>query len=843
GPNPARTLQFTPLSFDVSCQEIFTTWCTGGALVLVTDELRQDGEALLAYLKTQRIERLFLPFIALQNLAESVTHQSPPEGLRDVITAGEQLHITPAIAHWFRQSECRLHNHYGPTESHVVSAYSLTGVVSAWPTLPPIGRPVANTQLYILDHDYQPVPLGVTGELYLGGGCLARGYLHRPELTAERFIPDPFGAGRLYKTGDLARYRPDGSIEFLGRADDQVKLRGFRIELGEIEAVLSQHPAVLETAVLAREDDGHPKQLVAYVVPGEERPSLVSDLRSHLSNIVPDYMIPAAFVRLDTLPLTPSGKVDRRALPAPQLTGLETGYVAPQTPIEDILAAIWSEVLGLAQVSRHDNFFDLGGHSLLATQVISRVRDSFEVALPVRTVFEAASIAELAFALETARQIEHPVPVPPPIRAVARDGDVPLSFAQQRLWFLDRMIGPSAAYNFSGALQLHGSLDVAALEQALNEIVRRHEILRTAFPSVNGEPVQRIESSSTLPLLVVDLQELANPEREAELNRLASHEMAQPFDLAQGPLLRVTLYQLGEREQVLLVHMHHIVSDGWSMRVWWRELDILYRAFMVGTPSPLPALSLQYADFSQWQREWLTGEVLEQQLGYWQQQLAHAPTRLELPTDHPRPSVQSFNGQVERFEIAPATLSQLRALSHRCAASLFMTLYGALAVLLSRYSGQEDLIIGSPIANRHYQEIEPLIGFFVNTLPLRADLSGDPSFTELLNRVRQTTLEAYTHQDMPFEQLVSELEVERNLSHPPLFQVVLAWQDIFPESVVLGDVKVALLEELDMTPAKFDLVLYLDETQSEAGVGLRGEFEYNTDLFERATITRMIGHF
>ncbi|ETX03398.1 MAG: hypothetical protein ETSY1_00110 [Candidatus Entotheonella factor] len=840
GASPARTLQFTPLSFDVSCQEIFTTWCAGGTLVLITDEIRQDGDALLAYLNAQRIEQLFLPFIALQHLAESVTYQSPPEALRDVITAGEQLHITPAIAHWFSQSDCRLHNHYGPTESHVASAYSLTGAVSDWPATPPIGQPVANTQLYILDRVYQPVPVGVTGELYLGGECLARGYLHRPDLTAERFILNPFEAGRLYKTGDLARYRADGQIEFLGRADDQVKLRGFRIELGEIEAVLAQHPDVRETAVVVREDEGHPKQLVAYVVPHEAPPSFIRDLRDHLSNTVPDYMVPAAFVLLDTFPLTPSGKVDRRALPAPQQTGLEGGYEAPLNPIEELLAAIWCEVLGLTQIGRHDNFFDLGGHSLLATQVISRIRDTFEVALPVRTVFESASIAKLALALETARQTEHPVPVPPPIRAVARKGDVPLSFAQQRLWFLDRMIGPSAAYNFTGAFRVHGLLDVKVLEPALNEIVRRHEVFRTTFPSVNGEPVQRIAPGTTLPLVVVDLQA---PERRAELNHLVSHEMAQPFDLARGPLLRVILYQLDEREQVVLVNMHHIISDGWSMRVWWCELDILYRAFVVGDPSPLPELALQYADFSEWQRGWLSGQTLEQQLAYWRQQLADAPTLLELPTDHPRPTVQSFNGAVACFEIEASKVSQLRGLSRSCGVSLFMTLYGALAVLMSRYSGQEDLVIGSPIANRHYQEIEPLIGFFVNTLPLRVDLSGGPTFTELLVRVRQITLEAHTYQDVPFEQLVVEVEVERNLSHPPLFQVVLAWQELFPESATLGDLPVTLMEELDLAPAKFDLVLYLDQPQSEDGERLRGQFEYNTDLFERATITRMISHF
>ncbi len=603
---------------------------------------------------------------------------------------------------------------------------------------------------------------------------------------------------------------------------------------------MSQHPAVQEAVVVAREGTGQLKQLVAYVVSGGEWPSLSAGLRAHLRQTLPDYMMPSAFVELDELPLTPSGKVDRRALPAPEQSGPEAGYAALQTPTEDVIAAIWAEVLGVGQVGRDDNFFELGGHSLLATQVVSRLREAFQVDLPVRTVFESATIAELAQALETARQRE-PLPIAPPIRALERIGEPPLSFAQQRLWFIERLEDPGPNYNLPLILRLTGQLQVEMLEQALNEVIRRHEVLRTTFPAVDDHAVvQRVAPEWELRLLYVNLQPMAEP--EPELTRLLDAEARQPFDLADGPLLRVTLYGLSEREHVLVVNMHHIISDGWSLKILWDEVDTLYQAFSRGKPSPLPALPLQYADFSQWQRGWLQGQVLEQQLAYWRQQLAAAPPLLELPTDHPRPPVQSYRGQTERFELEPQLVFQLRTLSRRFGVSLFMTLYGAFAVLLYRYSGQEDMVIGTPIANRHYREIEPLIGFFVNTLALRVNLSGDPAFADVLAQVRQVTLDAYAHQDIPFEQLVGELDVPRNLSHAPVFQVMLSITNIAMDQLGLDTLEVAPVE-VDIDTATFDLTLALEERESEISGSLKGDIEYNTDLFERTTIVRMISHF
>ncbi len=849
----ARTLQFAPLSFDVSFQEMFATWCAGGTLVLIDEDMRRDAYALLAYLQEQRIERLFLPFVALQALAESMVRNAPPATLKEVNTAGEQLQITPAIVQWFDQVDCTLNNHYGPTETHAISSYTLEGPPHTWPFLPPVGRPISNMEVYLLDASEQPVPLGVVGELYAGGGdCLARGYWRQPELTAERFIDNPFGSGRLYKTGDLARYLPDGMLEFLGRADDQVKIRGFRVELGEIEVVLNQHPVVQDAVVVARETGRGLKQLVAYVVSRDPRDPSTA-LRHFLREKLPDYMVPAAFVLLDNLPLTSSGKVNRRALPEPEYAGLEAGYTSPHTPTEEVLIAIWTEVLdldaGRRPVGIHDNFFNLGGHSLLATQIVSRLREAFQIALPVRTLFESPTVAELATAIEAVRQADRPLP--PPMLPVKRDGDAPLSFAQQRLWVLAQMTGSSPTYNLPLGLRLSGSLQVNALERALNEIVVRHAILRTTFPVIEGQPVQRLQPSLNLPLSVVDLQYLDGPEQQAELDRLLAQEAVRLFDLSEGPLLRVVLYVLaapreGRGDYALFLNMHHIIADGWSMGVLWQELDSLYQAFTAGQPSPLPELAIQYTDFAQWQRQWLQGDVLDQQVAYWQYQLADAPTLLELPTDRPRPGVQTFNGQTEHFEIEPSLADQLRRFSRCSGASLFMVLYGAFSVLLSRYSGQEDVVIGTPIANRNYREIEPLIGFFINMLPLRTDLSGNPSFEELLIHVRQVTLDAYAHQDIPFEQLLGELEVERQLSHTPLFQVVIMWQNVMMEPEKVGDLDVSLFE-LDTSTTKFDLTLVLGEDDIADGTsateGLWGGVEYNSDLFEPATIQRLIGHF
>jgi amino acid adenylation domain-containing protein len=857
----AKTLQFAPLSFDVSFQEIFSTWCSGGTLVLISEELRRDAVGLLHFLSEKAIERLFLPFVALQLLAEVADgQQAVPTSLREIITAGEQLKITRQIANWFTKlKSCTLHNHYGPSESHVVTAFTLTGSPSDWPALPAIGRPIANTQIYLLSAQLQPVPVGVPGELYIGGIALARGYLNRPDLTDERFIPNPFSdkpGERLYKTGDLACYLPDGNIEYLGRSDHQVKIRGFRIELGEIEAALWQHPAVREAAVIAREDAPGDKRLVAYVVHNPQdqglqeqaanlqveqvsiAQKLIPYLRSFLQEKLPDYMVPSVFMMLNALPLTPNGKVDRRALPAPELRPeLELTFVAPRTPVEEMLASIWAGVLGIEQVGIHNNFFELGGHSLLATQVISKVRDTLAVELPLRSLFEAPTVATLAEHVENSLHSGQSIEAQP-LLPIPRSGDIPLSFAQARLWFLDQLQPDSAFYNIPIALHLSGQLNVAALESSLNEIIRRHEVLRTNFTKVSGQPVQVIASTLKLKLLLVDLQNLPFCEREVEAQRLVTTFAERPFDLEREPLVRTKLLKLDETEYVFLLTVHHIIFDGWSTGVFYGELAALYEAFCTGKPKVLPELPIQYADFALWQRHWLTPEVLVPQLSYWKQQLLGAPALLELPTDRPRKAVQSYRGAYQSFTLSLELSEALAELSKRAGVTRFMTLYAAFVTLLYRYTGSEDIVVGTPVANRNRQEIEGLIGFFVNTLVLRTDLSANPSFEELLGRVREVALGAYAHQDLPFEQLVEALQPERSLSYTPLFQVMFALDDASVPSVELPDLTVSEFS-FETGTTKFDLALSMENTAS----GLIGVWEYNSDLFDAATIARYSEHF
>ena len=779
----------------------------------------------------------------------------------------DTLEVLPNLQMW---------NLYGLTEA---TANSIVGRIGSEDRVT-IGRPIANTEVYILDSHLQPVPIHVPGELFIGGVGLARGYLKRPDLTAERFIPNPFSAdcgARLYSTGDLARYLPDGNIEFLGRIDHQVKIRGFRIELGEIETVLSQHPAVREAVVIAREESDNPKsetrtepsrsignpkldkRLVAYVVPNQGEALTVDDLRGFLRQELPEYMVPSVFVLVERLPLTPNGKVDRNALPAPDqsYSGLEQSFVAPRTAVEELLANIWAEVLKLQKVGIHDNFFDLGGHSLLATQVISQIRNAFELELSVRTFFENSTVASLAaqiaqakakqvvpqervgvladlksLAEEEARHLlgmakriegalstEHVIPV-------SRDKNLPLSFAQQRLWFLDQLMPGSIAYNISGAVRLTGPFNIVALEQSVTEVLRRHEILRTTFRVVDGQPFQSIAPAKPFILPVTDLEPLPQAEREAEARRLATEEAHQPFDLAKGPLFRATLLRLGEEDHIVQCAMHHAVSDGWSIAIFNKEIASLYHSFSTGQPSPLPELPIQYADFAHWQRQWLQGEVLEAQLSYWKKQLAGAPPSLELPTDRPRPAVQTFHGARQSLVLPKSLTEALKGLSRQEGVTLFMTLLAAFKVLLCRYTGQEDIVVGTPIAGRNRAEIEPLIGFFINTVALRTDLSGDPSFRELLRRVREVALGAYDHQELPFEKLVEELQPERDLSRTPLFQVffnMLNLESHGPELCGLTAEPLWLVEP----DSKFDLTFYARERNEEIHLTL----VYNTDLF------------
>jgi len=827
-------LAVTTISFDIAALELYLPLITGACVVVATREVATDGRQLSEQIEATGATVMQATPATWQMLL-AVGWQGSP-GLK-ILCGGEALPydlatqlLTKGAAVW---------NLYGPTETTIWSTVYPVKVSQRSQSFVPIGRPIANTQVYLLDCQEQPVPIGIPGELHIGGAGLARGYLHRPELTAAKFISHP-NWGRLYKTGDLARYLPDGTIEYLGRTDDQVKLRGFRIELGEIETVLKQHPAVRQAVVAVREDKPGNKQLVAYLVSQVSLDDIVSELRHFVGKKLPNYMVPSAFVQLESLPLTPNGKVDRRALPAPDCTGLksEPTFAPHRTPIEEVLAGIWAQVLGCESVSIHDNFFELGGHSLLATQVMGRLRSVLQVELPLRCLFESPTIAELAESIEVTMKAGQKFQAPP-IVPVPRDGTLPLSFAQERLWLVDRLEPNNTAYNMPAALRLVGSLNIAALEQSFNEIVRRHEVLRTTFTEVNGQPVQAIAPSLTLRIPVVDLQALPETERDAEVLRLAAKETQLPFDLERGPLLRVTLLKLGLSEHILLLTIHHIVSDAWSNGVFIRELAALYEAFCAGQPSPLSELSIQYADFAHWQRQWLQGEVLETLLSYWQQQLAGAPPKLELKkiaenSSFPTPS-QTTTAQ--SFQLSAHLSEQLKTLSRQEGVTLFMTLLAAFQTLLYRYTQQDDIVVGTDIANRNRAELEPLIGFFINLLVLRTDLSGNPSFRALLERVREGALGAYAHQDLPFAKLVEVLQPDRRMSTTPLFQVLFVLQNAPMPALKLPELTINLLE-VKTGKAKFDLALFMEETEQ----GIVGYWKYNTELLNDFAIARLSAH-
>ncbi len=837
-----RTLQFTSLSFDVSFQEIFATWCSGGTLVLISESLRRDSIELLRLMREENVQRLFLPFVALQSLGEVAEDESQLPDLREVITAGEQLQITPQIQRFFeRLPNCTLHNHYGPSESHVVTAFTLQGHPRTWPALPPIGRPIANTQIYLLDAQLRPVPVGVNGELYVGGTALATGYLHRPELTRERFVSTALSAeseARLYRTGDLARYLPNGDIECLGRIDNQVKVRGHRIELGEIEAVLRQHPGVRDAAVAVTGTQAG-KRLAGYVVPVDtaaEDTGLFSEIRAYLKQTLPEYMVPTAFARIEALPLTPSGKINRRALPEIGETQAQpTGYVAPRTPDEAALAAIWTEVLKVEHIGVRDNFFEFG-HSLQATQVMSRIRRKLNADVPLRVLFENPTIESLAQAVEASRK-QHSVGSMA-IVPVSRDQQLPLSFAQQRMWFIHQMEPDNPVYNLPIAVWLSGPLDVAILQQSLNEIVRRHEILRTTFKVVNDTPVQVIAPELLVEIAVCDLVHITAEQRETEAQRMLWEEALPPFDLACGPLLRSKLLRFSGEEHVFIITLHHIVGDGWSASVLFEELSVLYDSLLASKPLPLPPLTIQYADFATAQRKWLQGDVLGEQFAFWRKQLQGAPTLLELPTDRPRPQRQSFRGALHSVTICGELLHKLKALGQQQGATLFMTLMAAFQVLLGRCANLEDFVVGTDLANRTSIETERLIGFFINVLPIRAKLSGNPKFSELLGRVRETSVNAFAHQDMPLDKLIEELQPERALSHNPLIQVLFVLQNAPRRSNRIGG---AVIEpfDFDIKFSKFDLAVFFEERGDE----LSASWLYVTDLLDSATITRMAAHY
>ncbi|HEX2077236.1 MAG TPA: amino acid adenylation domain-containing protein, partial [Longimicrobium sp.] len=730
-------------------------------------------------------------------------------------------------------------NGYGPTENTTFTCCHRIREAPPEGASIPLGRPIANTYVRVLDAGMQPAPVGVPGELYAGGAGLALGYLNQPELTAEKFVADPFAAGaRLYRTGDRVRWRADGTVEFLSRVDTQVKIRGFRVEPGEIEARLLEHAGVREAVVTVREDAPGDRRLVAYYLADE--PVAVDALKAHLADRLPGYMVPAAYVWMEAYPLTPNGKVDRRALPAPEGDAYVAGeYEAPVGETEQAVAAIWAEVLGAERVGRRDDFFGLGGHSLVAVRVVSRVRQALGVEALLGDLFERPVLADFARGLETAARAEAPA-----ITRVDRTAPIPLSFAQQRLWFLERLGDLGSTYHIPSRLRLKGELDRDALAGALDRIVARHEALRTTFAEVDGVPEQRIAPAEASGFTLVEHDLSGAADAEAELQRLLAEETRAPFDLERGPLIRGRLIRLAADDHVLLITMHHIVSDGWSMGVLFGELSALYAAHARGREADLPELPVQYADYAAWQRGWIRGERLERQASYWERALAGAPELLELPTDRARPRKQDFAGASLKVELDEALTAALRTLSQRHGATLHMTLLAGWAAVLARLSGQEDVVIGTPSANRGRSEIEGLIGFFVNTLPVRVDLSGAPRVAEALGRVKARALEAQQNQDIPFEQVVERVRPTRSLAHTPVFQVMFAWQNAPGGSLELPGLALGPLDPAgsagssSQETAKFDLSL----TLWEDGGRIEGGVEYATALFDRATVERHVGY-
>jgi amino acid adenylation domain-containing protein len=951
---------FHSYAFDFSVWELWGALAYGGRLVLVPYWVSRTPADCWQLLRRERVTVLNQTPSAFRQLvrAAAATDTRADPALRLVIFGGEALDLRN-LRPWFERhgdQRPRLVNMYGITETTVHVTYrSLTSADLKETVGSAIGVPIADLQAYVLDpRTLEPQPLSVPGELYVSGAGLARGYLGRADLTAERFVPNPFGAEsrktkaeevdssfvrrpsssfvRLYKTGDRARYRVDGQLEYLGRLDQQVKLRGFRIELGEIAAVLAEHSDVSDCVVVAHERAGETR-LVAYVVPTADegrttkddrrgmldraptmvvpRPaSLVSELRSFLIARLPEYMIPSAFVPLAALPLTPQGKIDRRALPDVDDAARESvqPYVAPRNALEAVVAGCWADVLMIERVGIYDNFFELGGHSLLVTQVIARLEEIFPQKLPVWLLFEAPSVAALSAAIaESSRaagadalliaellislgQISDEAiaaaalherddaynwtrrqgdpsslaayrmqPLAPAKRALfARllqqygvgvtatpimprppDGrDAPASYSQQRLWFIQQLDPANLAYNIRSAVRFSGPLDLAALEQSLNALIARHEILRTTFVEVAGEPAQHVAPALHLSLAVSDLRALPADEREAHALQLANAEVYQPFDLLRGPLLRASLLRLADAEYVFLLTMHHIISDAWSIPIVAHELGHLYQAARQGQPATLPELSMQYADFAHWQREIVQGERIERQLHYWKEQLAGAPEVLTLPTDRPRPPVQTTHGAAETFALPEILSHELRALGQREGTTLAMTLLAAFQVLLARYAGQTDIVVSMSMANRGRRELEALIGPFYNLLLLRADLSGSPSFRALLGQVRRVALAAYEHQDVPFEKLVEALQPKRDPSYGPLAQVMFLLHNTPAALLELPGVSVAPFGTEKVT-TQYDLLLRMREADGQ----LYGQLEYNTDLFDAATIARMAGHF
>lgn len=820
---------YSSLAFDLTATSIFVPLTSGNSVLVYRPE--SNLAPLLEILRENQAGIVKLTPGHLTLIKEEDNRQSR---IRRLIVGGEALRTRLAWEIYESFEGVEIYNEYGPTEATVGCMIYKFDPVADKNTFVPIGQPAPNMQIYVLDRGLSPVAENMIGEIYIAGDGLSEGYRNRSELTAERFLPNPFTTGshsgqRMYRTGDLARRRSGGALEFLGRNDEQVKIRGFRVEPGEIEAALGELPEVAQAVVIAREDHPGEKALLGYVVAAPGFSIDAQAVRRQLAQRLPSYLVPAAIVTLAALPLTLNGKLDRQALPQPEFA--TAVWRPPRTPQEEILCSLFAETLNLPQVGIDDSFFELGGHSLLATRLVSLVRATLDVELPIRSLFESPTVAQLSLRLREAG------PVQIPLRPQPRGQRLPLSYAQQRLWFLDQFEGGSPEYNMPVALRLRGALEVAALHQTINLIVARHESLRTHFAELDGEPMQVIATQLIIDLPLEDLSRLDQTAQQARVMACLASAASQPFDLGCGPVLRLRLLKLSPDHHILLRTMHHIVSDGWSEEVFSRELAVLYQALRDGRPNPLPPLTVQYADFAIWQRQLLEAEV-GSDLSYWTQQLAGIPERLELPTDRPRPAQQTFAAEVCQTRLTAAQAAGLKQLGRSHQATLYMTLLAIFAVLLERYSGQDDIVVGSPVANRQEAQLEDLIGFFVNMLCLRVRVKPQLSFGDLLKAVRQTALEAYEHQNVPFERLVEELAPQRSLNSTPVFQVAFALQNAPPvqERVKGLEIESLIANELRV---RYDLEVHAWEERGEIGI----TWIYNPDLFDRSRIEQMGRHY
>ncbi|HEX9628560.1 MAG TPA: amino acid adenylation domain-containing protein, partial [Pyrinomonadaceae bacterium] len=839
-----RYLHTASISFSSSRRQLLLPLSQGATVVIATSEQRKDPLALFAMIKQREVTVMdAVPSFwrncteVLASLDDHKRTRLLDNRLRLMLSASEPLlsDIPQTWMHRFAHRARHVHM-FGQTETAgIVCTYEIPRNYNGEVTAIPIGRPIANTEIYILNEHSQPVPLGTPGELYIGGAGVGRGYLNRPDVSARKFITHSTNGKpttRLYRTGDFARLTTDGVIEFAGRQDSQVKVRGFRVELGEIEATLARHPGVKNNAVVAKADSNGTKTLIAYFVARETVPS-VSELRAFLNARLPDYMAPSTFVELAVLPLTANGKVDKRALPEPAKARptLSTAYEAPSSTTEKRLEKIWANVLDIDTVGVNDDFFDLGGHSLLAIQVMARINEQFKTNVPLGRLFECSTIKKLAEQVDALAGKE--IARSPTLQCVSREQPLALSFPQQRLWFIDQLETGSSLYNINKALRLRGPLDAARLNAAVQSIAARHEVLRTRFVDQDGQPVQLIAPAIDIPFRIEDL---TSADQEVELDRLIRIETEKPFDLSRGPLLRVTLFRLADDEHVLLVSIHHIIGDAWALKIFFAELAKFYESEK--NEVDLPALPVQYADFADWQRKNTDGASLDEDLAYWKTQLQAAPLSMNLPSDFPSPAVPSFAGAQQSMVLPTQLYQALRSTCRQEGVTLFMLLLGSFQILLSVYSGLDDILVGTPVAGRDLIETEPLIGCFINTLVLRGNLSGNPTFHEVLNRTREVAIDAYSHGAVPFEKLVEELRPERSLSRSPLFQTMFVLEDQSATELNLKELQIESLR-LEVTTAKFDLTL----GAIEKAESLELWFSYSTDLFAPESITAMLDDF